>query len=244
MTDSSRTHSTGEQSAPPSPRTHARFQSQARRISQLSSGIKSIQARLYLFRDDSTRALSSSTSETELASLSSSLRDQYDAIGSDLRSLMHAWETGRQTLVDDIGRQERRVSRVSSGLGSSTPSIGGLTAVEEDEDVDSKGSLSPRSSAFRKLVGDRPLSPPVTESEDEGSKDEEVFEAVAQPLPMERCTLTRDERIRKMHEAREQQATMREKRNANMNMIRELQTVINLRPSKSQRRNTVMGPSG
>lgn len=157
---------------------------------------------------------------------------------------MHAWESGRQTLVDDISRQERRVSRASSGLRCSTPSIGGLTAVEEDEDAESRGSLSPRSKAFQKLVGDRPLSPPVTESEDEGSKDGEVFEAVAKPAQRERITLTREERIKKMHETREQQATMREKRDANMNMIKELQTVINLRPSKSQRRNTVIGGTG
>lgn len=232
------------QSSSASPRTHARFQSQSRRISQLSSGIRSIQARVYLFRDDSTEALSSSTSESELLALSSSLRQQYDAIGSDLRGLMHAWETGRQSLVDDITRQEQRVSRASSGWCSSTPSIGGLTAVEEDEDIEAKGSLSPRSAAFQKLVGDRPVTPPTTESEDDGSKDGEVFEAVAAPPLRQRSTVTREERIKKMYEAREQQATMREKRDANMNMIRELQTVINLRPSSTPRRNTITGPSG
>lgn len=232
-------------STPQTPISKARQQSQARRIAQLSLGIRSVEARLYLFRDDSTRALSSSTSEAELLNLSTSLKDQYDAIGSDLRTLMQAWEAGRQTLVEDITKQERRVSRASSGFRSSRTSMGGLTAVEEDDQA-SFGSLSPRSTAFQKLTGDRPMSPPITESEDEGnnSKDDEVFEAVAKPLPRQRSTLTREERIKKMHEDRERQATVREKRDASLNMINELRAVINLRPSKTQRRNTVTGPTG
>lgn len=230
-----------QKATPPSPKTQAAFRSQQRHISELSSGIRSIQARLYLFRDDSTRALSKLASEPELLTMSTSLKDQYDAIGSDLRTLMHAWESGRQDLVEDITRHERRMSRASSALRSSTPSMGGLTAVEEDE---SESGMSPRSTAFQRLTGDRPITPPVTESEDEGSKDDEVFEAVARPPPRPRSTLTREERIKKMHEDRERQATLREKGDANANMIRELQTVINLRPSKSQRRNTFGGVPG
>lgn len=219
-------------------------QAQTRRISALTGGIRSIQAKLYLFREDSARVLSSSNSETDLLTLSGTLRDQYDAIGADLRALMHAWETGRQALVEDISKQERRVSRASSSLRSSAPSIGGLTIVGEDEDApDTISPMSPRTSALRKLTGeaDRPLTPPVTESEDEGSKDENVFEAVAMPTePLRaRSTLTREQRIAKMHEERERLAVLKEKREAKTNMIRELQTVIHLRPSA--RRNTIDG---
>ena len=61
------------------------------------------------------------------------------------------------------------------------------------------------------------------------SRPGEVFEAVAMPRQRAASTLTREERIVKMHEERERQAQMRAKRDANTSMMRELESVINLR---------------
>jgi uncharacterized protein YhaN len=56
-----------------------------------------------------------------------------------------------------------------------------------------------------------------------------VFEAIALPT-RPRSTLTRDERIAKMREEREQKAMARQQMDATRGMMKELETVINLRP--------------
>ena len=141
---------------------------------------------------------------------------QYESIGVDLRALMQEWEEGKAALQSNIDRNEKRISSLSgSGILSPTTSLGGLTSVEEGSPVD----------ALRMLNGETPSRSSMDFS---GSDAEEVFEAVA--LPRQRSTLSRDERIAKMHEDRARRDEVRKKTEANTHMLRELESVINLRP--------------
>ena len=202
-----------------------RLRSQVRKISTLSQGIRSLQAKMALLREDSTKAVESSD---DLTDLGPSLMSQYESIGADLKSLMQDWETGKTALASNIGRQERRISLASSGLRSPGSSLGGLTAVDEDSEG---GGIE---AALRALNGEkedkeRRSSSHSNRSSLAANSDEEVFEAVAMPRVRERSSLTREERIAKMHEERIRLSEVKEKRMSNTNMMRELQSVINLR---------------
>ena len=204
------TPKTPKQSAPP--QHHHQRQAQARKFTALSQGLRGLQAKMHILREESDRTLDSSEDVTDLGS---SLLEHYDAIGADLKSLMHDWEEGRAALTANINKNERRVSQISSGPIFSSPttpvSLDGLTAVGE----------SP-SGAFRILNGEdvAPLDAP--------SSDGEVFEAVALPRP--RSTFTREERIARMKEERARQASVRETVDASRYMLKELETVIKMRP--------------
>ena len=198
---------------PKSPVTPSRerLQNRMRKFNTLSQGLRGLQAKMHILREESDKALGSSD---EVTALGTSLLEQYDAIGSDLRTLMADWEEGRSALTASIGKNERRISLSSTGMlfsRSPTPSsLGGITEV---------GSPS---EAFKILTGD-----PIP-TLDAGSSDEEVFEAMASPRP--RNTLTREERIAKMKEDRARQATAREQVDASRFMVKELETVIRARP--------------
>ena len=62
------------------------------------------------------------------------------------------------------------------------------------------------------------------------SENEEVYEAIAMPKQRERSTLTREERIVKMKVERAKRDSVRQEADASTNMLRELESVINLRP--------------
>ncbi|KAK4629248.1 hypothetical protein CLAFUW4_08032 [Fulvia fulva] len=197
-----------------------KVRSQVRKISALSSGIRGLQAKMQILREETNRSIEQSD---DLTDLGASLMAQYESIGSDLKELMAAWEAGKQSLQNNITKQERRISMASSGIRSPVSSLGGLTAVEEYDGpadalrvLNGEGSKSNRSSMAT------------------SSEEEMVFEAVAMPRQRAHTntTLTREERIVKMHEERERQAQMRAKRDANTSMLRELESVINLRPKK------------
>lgn len=157
---------------------------------------------MHILRDDSNQTLDTSEDVTELGS---SLMSQYESIGVDLRTLMQEWENGKTALALNIDKNEKRIS---SMMTSPTLSLGGTTDVEGGSPAD----------ALKALNG-------------EMSSDEEVFEAVA-PAPRQRSLLTRDERIARMAEERVKAAAARESREASTNMLKELETVINLRPPK------------
>ena len=170
--------------------------------------------------------------------MSASLRDQYDALGEDLHALMQAWESGKQALNRDISSQSRIVSRsasvdISRNAAKPLPhEYHGLVSVEE-------GNIQSgtQSASLMNGTGPLPLSPPSTEdgSSDPGA-DDEVFEAISSPRQRERSTLTRDQRIAKMHEERERQVSARENRDTSSNMVKELQSVIKLRPVVGKKR--------
>lgn len=148
---------------------------------------------------------------------------QYESIGIDLKSLMQDWEDGKAALASNINRNERRVSSMS-GMLSPTTSLGGLTAVEEGTVAD----------ALKALNGESRSRNSMDFSSDDA---EEVFEAVALPRP--RSAMTREERITKMKEDRVRRESARFSSDASTKMLRELESVINLRPKTRTSGSTV-----
>jgi hypothetical protein len=188
-----------------------RWRAQLRKLNSLSSGIRGLQAKLHVLREESDRNLNDTEDVSELGT---NLMIQYESIGIDLKALMQEWEDGKAALASNIDRNERRISSIS-GMLSPTTSLSGLTAVDDGNAWD----------ALKILNGEaRSRS-----SMDFSSSDaEEVFEAVA--LPRQRSTFTREERIWKMKEDRMRKASMKSKKEANTHMLRELESVIKLRP--------------
>ncbi|CAM1506729.1 Fc.00g063700.m01.CDS01 [Cosmosporella sp. VM-42] len=204
--------------SPPTPKypltpNKERWRSQLRKLSSLSTGIRGLQAKLQLLREESDRSLNDSS---DISELGPNLMVQYDSIGVDLKELMTAWEDGKAALALGIDRNEKRLSSISTLL-SPASSLSGLTTVDEGG-----GTVD----ALKALTGESPASSVYNGSTDHDSP--EVFEAVALPRP--RSMLTRDERIVKMREEREQRAIARQQMDATKGMLRELETVINLRP--------------
>lgn len=197
--------------APKSPLTpgRERWRSQLHKLNSLGTGIRGLQAKLQLLREESDRALNNSEDISELAP---NLLNQYDSIGTDLKELMSAWEEGKAALAQGIDRNEKRLSSMST-LISPTSSLSGLTTVDEEGNA---------AAALKALTGESPRSDGCVEPE------REVFEAIA--IPRQRSTLTREERIVKMREDREQKAQARTQMDATRGMMKELETVINLRP--------------
>lgn len=139
---------------------------------------------------------------------------QYESIGIDLKALMQEWEDGKAALALNIDRNERRISSMS-GIISPATSLSGLTSVEEGNAMDALKALNGEARSRSSM--------------DFSSSDaEEVFEAVA--MPRQRMPLTREERIVKMKEDRAKRESMKDKAEANTRMLRELESVINLRP--------------
>lgn len=202
----------------PSPRVRLtpdrqRMRVQLRKLSSLSQGIRGLQAKMHVLREESDRTLDESE---DISELGSNLMTQYESIGADLKSLMQDWENGKAALALNINRHERHFSQSSHGPKSPlspTFSLGGRTVIG--------GSPS---DALKVLNGDDRSHSSIETS----GSEEEIFEAVA--LPRHRSQLTREERITKMKEDRLKQASAREKAAANTHMLRELETVIKLRP--------------
>jgi len=202
-----------------------RIRNQFRKLSSLSSGIRGLQAKMQILREESTKSLEDSD---DFAELGQSLLSQYDSIGADLKSLVQAWESGRTNLALNLERHEQRMSQASSSLRSPTASLGGITVVDEIA-----GGGSP-SDALRALEGHirqgSSMSSASPTASAESNSDEEIFEAIA--IPRQRTTLTREERIAKLQEDRVRQAAARERREAGMSMIRELESVMKQRPKR------------
>ncbi|GIZ43287.1 hypothetical protein CKM354_000651900 [Cercospora kikuchii] len=197
-----------------------RMRGQVRKISALGTGIRGLQAKMQILREETNKSIEQSE---DLTDLGPTLMAQYDAIGTDLRELLEAWEAGKQSLQANISRHERRISMASSGLRSPVSSLGGLTAVDEISDgpadalkvLNGEGNKSQRSS--------------LNATSDE---EEMVFEAIAMPRQRQ-SLISREERIAKMNEQRAKQQELRAQRDANTSMLRELESVINLRPKKA-----------
>lgn len=202
---------------PPTPKNpltpgHERMRAQMRKIGSLSHGIRELQAKLHILREESDRALDVSD---EVSEFGSSLMVQYDSIGADLKALMQEWETGRAALIHNIDRNEHRLSVSSGGMATTSRSVTPNSPTGRGTPIE----------ALRLLTGDSLPGLLATESH---SGEEEVFEAIA--LPRQRSTLTRDERLAKMKEDRIRQAVARQNADQSTAMVKELQTVIGLRP--------------
>ncbi|KAF2806924.1 uncharacterized protein BDZ99DRAFT_393810 [Mytilinidion resinicola] len=195
-----------------------KLRASVRKLSGLSQGIRGLQAKMQILREESNKSLEESE---DISELGASLMAQYESIGADLKSLVSAWETGKASLALNIDRHERRVSQASSGgMRSPVPSLGGLTVVEEGTPSDALRALNGASPAHSS-------APSVSGS----NSDDEIFEAIA--IPRTRKTLSREERMVKIHEDRARQVSLREQREASNNMMKELESVINLRPQRT-----------
>lgn len=193
----------------------AQMRSQRTRLNLLSQGIRGLQAKMHILRDDSDKVLDETN---DLSPHRSNLVLQYDSIGEDLRNLLQEWEKGREALFSNIDKSENRLSTSSAGGYaplSPTLSLGGFTAVE--------GSPPHALLAVNGLPSCRSRSSTGT-----SASGEEVFEAVA--VPRQRSTLTREERVAKMKEDRVRQLITKGKAEANTHMLKELEMVIKLRP--------------
>ena len=186
-----------------------------RKLSNLSHGIRGLQAKMRLIRDESDKAFEE---PEEISESKNRLLVQYDSIGADLKDLMQEWEQGKAAIALSLERHNHSRSVSTNRLSvplSPTLSLGGTTAVEG----------SPQD-ALKALNGiSRSLSRSSTLS---SNSDEQIFEAVA--APRQRSTLTREERLTKMREDRIKQAIVKEEQKANTHMLKELETVIKLRP--------------
>ncbi|KAJ2900288.1 hypothetical protein MKZ38_002506 [Zalerion maritima] len=205
---------------PPTPKMpltpgREKWRSQLRNINSLSTGIRGLQAKLHLLREESDRTLNEA--DTGVSQLGSNLMSQYDSIGVDLKALMQAWEDGKTALASGIDRHEKRVSSMSA-IMSPASSLSGLTTVEEG------GALE----ALKTLNGESPSTMDFGSPSEPDT--EQVFEAVALPRQRPRSMFTREERITKMREERSRKETARQTIEANQGMLRELEMVIHHLP--------------
>lgn len=201
---------------PPTPKLpltpgRERWRAQSRQLNSLSTGIRGLQAKLQVLREESDRNLNKVDG---LSEFSNSLLIQYESLGTDLRALMQEWEEGKSALAANIDRNERRFSSLS-GLISPTASLGGLTVVEEGSALEALQVLN---------GGTRPRSNTEISSLD----FEEVFEAIA--VPRKKIILSREERITRLKEDRAKRNSVRSSQDANTKMLRELESVIKMRP--------------
>ena len=197
--------------------------SQFMKLNSLSTGIRGLQAKLALLREEAEKTLNEADDVNDVSELGQVLMAQYESIGQDLKMLTQAWEEGKAALASGIDRHEKRISSISSLL-SPASSLSGLTAIEE---TPGGGAAE----AFKALTGESPRSSCFGSTK--GDSDEaEVYEAVSLPS-RPRSLLTREERIAKKKEEREQRELARERAEANRGMLRELEMVINLRPKRA-----------
>ena len=192
---------------------------QLRKLGSLSQGVRGLQAKLHVLREESENNLEATV---DIAELGPSLIAQYDLIGDDLRTLMREWECGKASLASHVEKNERRISQVSGSQvfedpKSPTMSLDGSTVVEG----------SPLD-ALRTLNGENTSHSSTDLS---AVNTEEIFEAIGViGAPPQRSVFSRDERIAMMKEERARASLAREKAQANTHMLRELESVINLRP--------------
>ncbi|KGY15674.1 proliferating cell nuclear antigen (pcna) [Paracoccidioides brasiliensis Pb03] len=196
---------------------------QLRRLNSLSQGIRSLHAKMQLIREESDASLERATDDTDFGTTLTTL---YESIGTDLRGILQEWEAGKSALfatLENSGRLSRPTSSLKSPA-SPTFSLSGVTAVDGGPPE-----------ALRALTGEdqqqqQQQQQQSLQSPDNNMDDDEVFEAIA--LPLKRNSMSREERIARMKEERARQAMVREKSDANTHMLRELETVIKLRPRK------------
>ncbi|KAI1093669.1 Mysoin-binding motif of peroxisomes-domain-containing protein [Rostrohypoxylon terebratum] len=205
---------------PRSPETpgHDRWRHQVRRLNSMTMNIRSVQAKLHLLREESSKALNEADDISDLGPL---FMAQYDSIGQDLQDLMEAWQTGKASLASGIDRNEKRLSSIGSTLVSPLSTMSGRTIVEEDESsLDEHDGVA---DALKKLNGG--ISPPP-------ETEPEVFEAISIPRP--KSLLTREERIIRMREDRKSREIAKAKAEAQRGMMRELQGVLDRKPGRGR----------
>ncbi|RKF80006.1 putative proliferating cell nuclear antigen [Golovinomyces cichoracearum] len=189
-----------------------RWRAQTRQLSSLSTGIRGLQAKLHVLREESDRHLNENEDASDFCS---NLVIQYESLGADLKALLQDWEEGKSVVFSNVDRNERRAS-CFSGMISPTASLGGLTAVEEN------------GSAFEALKALNGEARSRSSMDFSSSDFEEVFEAIA--VPPHRGSLSREERIAKIKDDRAKRYSTRNFQDNNTKILRELESVIKLKP--------------
>ena len=190
-----------------------RIRTRLRKISSLSQGVRGLQAKIHLLREDADK-LASNQSQNSVVTAT-----RYNSIGADLKNILDQWEQGQAAFTTDSDSSHHTFSiPLAEGTRPPSPtvSLGGLTAVDESS-LDALAALNGYSSSYRS-----------SSSTANSTTGDEVFEAVA--VPWQRSALSREERITKMREDRVQQAVAKHKAEATSHMLKELETVIKLRP--------------
>ncbi|KAI0512481.1 Mysoin-binding motif of peroxisomes-domain-containing protein [Xylaria bambusicola] len=209
--------------APKSPLSpnHDRWQHQVRRLGSMTMNIRSVQAKLHLLQEESNKALNEANDITEMGPL---FMSQYDSIGQDLRDLMEAWQSGKKALRSGINRNEKRLSSIGSVMASPTSTMSGRTIAGDESSTDEHEPGV--EDALRKLTGEVSPTKAVMPIEPE------VFEAISVPRP--RSMLTREERIARMREERQNKEIAKAKADAYRGMVRELEGVLGKKGSRGR----------
>ncbi|KAI4206198.1 MAG: hypothetical protein LQ346_001259 [Caloplaca aetnensis] len=190
-----------------------RIRSQMRKFTSLSQGLRGLQAGLHVLREDADKLAGNSSH------VSTTMASRYDALGTELKDLLEEWQEGQANFKSSIDTSSDRLSLPvlpRTTPGSPTRSLGGSTAVGGSP-PDALWALNDYGSSNRS-----------SSSNATSSAGEEVFEAIA--LPRQTSTLSREERIAKMKEDRIRQAITKGRAEASTHMLKELETVIRLRP--------------
>ncbi|RMD44535.1 hypothetical protein DV735_g532, partial [Chaetothyriales sp. CBS 134920] len=190
------------------------LKAQMRRLDSLVLGIRGLNAKAKISRDQIAGLLAASPGET---TLSATTAKHYEALGSELQSLLVEWEQGRNAMQASPDSDPLPCSIPRTPI-SPSPSLGGLTVVDGGP-----------AEALRLLNGDDDSD--IMSVNGLGG---EVFEAVAKPRKRMSPMLSREEKIARLQEERRKRATLQEQAETTTNMLRELQMVIKHRPSLSQ----------
>jgi Mysoin-binding motif of peroxisomes len=188
-----------------------KYRQQLRRANDIAAELRTMQAKLFIFRDDVTRILDGEGNTSTLQTLFFS---QAESLGGDLRNLQSTYDTWRSSLLPQSNDSSRRISLNSAGMRSPM-SVGALWSVDEASVSNGKPI-----DALRILSGES-----SSETSPRGSSaDEEVFEAIG--MPRVRRSLTREEKMNWMQEEEARRAFAKEQRQTSGSMMRELESVI------------------
>lgn len=189
------------------------MRSQMRKLNALSQGIRGLQARLHLLREDADKLGCNTIHPSAI------MTTRYDSIGTELKDLLEEWQEGQAVFASTVEPSNNHLSlpiMPKTAPSSPTMSLGGSTIVDGSP-PDALRGLNSYATCHR-----------ATSSTATSSAGEEVFEAIA--LPRQKSTLSQEERLAKMKEDRVRQAMTKSKNEASSHMLKELETVIKLRP--------------
>lgn len=182
--------------------------------------IRTIQAKMYSLLEESKRTLDNADDVSELGQM---FMTRYDSIGKDIEDLMEAWEAGKESLAKSINKNERRVSSMSSIM---SPTIDTSMEAVLEENGEGEGGVA---AAWDQLTGGE--APPAGVIPDRSSMSPsavmETFEAIAAPRP--RSTLTRAERIQRVHDDRKSREAQRAQAMQQGHVLGELRDVLKSR---------------
>jgi hypothetical protein len=115
------------------PSSNPNLKVRMRRFDDIAQSIRALNAKVHLLKEEISGLDTATTEDTVVAN---ALAKHYEALGSDIRSLVVDWEKGRNTLLLNIESESNpnnRYSRSSSSIRSPlspSPCLGGITVVD------------------------------------------------------------------------------------------------------------------